>query len=48
MRATLPPCASILTKAHRAAVSIMAKGCIVALVLPLRCFYFYYPTIPIF
>ena len=28
----------MLTKAHRAAVSIMAEGCIVALVLPLWCF----------
>ena len=27
--------ATILTKAHRAAVSMMAKGCIVARVLPL-------------
>ena len=30
MRATLHPKASILTKASRAMVSIMAKGCIVA------------------
>ena len=29
-----------LTKAHRAAVSMMAKGCIVARVLPLGCFLF--------
>ena len=30
MRATILPKAIILTKAHRAVVSIMAKGCIVA------------------
>ena len=30
MRATILPLAIILTKAHRATVSIMAKGCIVA------------------
>ena len=30
MRATLLPKAIILTKAHRAVVSMMAKGCIVA------------------
>ena len=30
MRATILPKDIILTKAHRAAVSIMAKGCIVA------------------
>ena len=30
MRATILPHAVILTKAHRAAVSMMAKGCIVA------------------
>ena len=30
MRATILPLAIILTKAHRAAVSIMGKGCIVA------------------
>ena len=30
MRATILPLAIILTKAHRAAVSMMAKGCIVA------------------
>ena len=29
MRVTILPQAIILTKAHRAAVSIMAKGCIV-------------------
>ena len=38
MRAAILPYAIILTKAHRAAVSIIAKGCIVASVLPLRCF----------
>ena len=30
MRATILPMAIILTKAHRAMVSTMAKGCIVA------------------
>ena len=30
MRATILPETIILTKAHRVAVSIMAKGCIVA------------------
>ena len=30
MRATILPKAILLTKAHKAAVSIMAKGCIVA------------------
>ena len=30
MRATILPSAVILTKARRAAVSIMAKGCIMA------------------
>ena len=34
----------ILTKAHRASVSMMAKGCIVAQVLLLRCFLFLLPT----
>ena len=36
IRATILPWASILTKAHRASVSIMAKGCIVAWLLSLR------------
>ena len=36
--------AIILTKAHRAAVSMMAKGCIVARVLVLRCFLFLLPN----
>ena len=44
MRATILPLAVILTKAHRVAVSIMAKGCIVALILPLRCFLFVLPN----
>ena len=44
MRATILPWVIILTKAHRAAVSIMAKGCIVAEVLPLRCFLFLIPN----
>ena len=43
MRATILPWAIILTNAHRAEVSIMAKECIVALVLPLRCFLFLLP-----
>ena len=30
MRATIRPLAIILTKAHKAAVSMMAEGCIVA------------------
>ena len=30
MKATIPPKAVILTKAHRAAASMMAMGCIVA------------------
>ena len=38
MRTTILPMAIILNKAHRAAVSMMAQWCIVALVLPLRCF----------
>ena len=45
MRATILPYAIILTKAHMAAVSMMAKGSIVTLILPLmRCFVFS-PTI---
>ena len=44
MRATILPKAIILTKAHRAAVSIMAMGSVV----PLRCSYLYYPTMTIF
>ena len=30
MRVTVFPCAVVLTKAHMAAVSMMAKGCMVA------------------
>ena len=45
MRATILPWAFILTKAHRAAVSMMAKGSIVTQVLPLRCFLFLLPII---
>ena len=48
MRATILPYAFILTKAHRAAVSMMAKGCIVASILPLRCFLFLLPKYTIF
>ena len=44
MRATILPKAIILTKTHRAAVSMMAKRCIVAPVLPLRCFLFLLPN----
>ena len=44
MRATILPYAVILTNAHRAAVSMMAKGCIVARVLPLRYFLFLLPN----
>ena len=44
MRATILPNAIILTKAHRAAVSMMPKGCIVARVLLLRCFLFLLPN----
>ena len=40
MRAIILPQVVVLTKARRAAVSVMAKGCIVARVLPLRCFLF--------
>ena len=41
MRATLLPWAIILTKAHRAAVSMVAKGSILALEQPLRCIYIF-------
>ena len=44
MRVTILTWAVILTKAHRAAVSMMAKGCIVARVLPLRYFLFLLPN----
>ena len=44
MRATILPYAIILTKAHRAAVSMMAKGSIVTRVLLLRCFLFLLPN----
>ena len=43
MRATMLPWAIILTKAHRAAFSMMVKGCIVAWVPSLRCFLFLLP-----
>ena len=36
--------AIILNKAHRAMVSIMVKWCVVARVLPLRCFLFLLPN----
>ena len=44
MRAMILPKAIILTKACRVMVSVMAKGCIVARVLPLRCFLFLLPN----
>ena len=44
MRGTIFPLAIILTKAYRAAVSMMAKGSIVARVLPLKCFLFLLPN----
>ena len=44
MKATIHPLAIILTMAHRAAVSMMAKGCIVVKVLPRRCFLFLLPN----
>ena len=44
MRVTILPLAIILTKACRAAVSMMAKGCIEAGELPLRCFLFLLPN----
>ena len=44
MRAIKFPKVIILTKANRAEVSIMAKGSILAWVLPLRCFLFLLPN----
>ena len=44
MRATILPQAIILTKAHRAAVSMSAKGCIVARGLSQVFLILYYPT----
>ena len=41
MAAIILPWAIILSKGHRAAVSMMAKGYIVALVLPVRGFLFF-------
>ena len=40
MRVTILSYAILLTKDRRAMVSMMAKGCIKTLVLPLRCFLF--------
>ena len=48
MRVKILPWAVILTNAHRAAVSMMAKGSIVARVLPLRCFLFLLPNYTFF
>ena len=44
MRATVLPKAIVLTKAHRAVVSMMTKGSILTRVLPLRCFFFLLPN----
>ena len=44
MRATILPYAFILTTALWALVSMMAMGCIVARVLPLRCFLLLLPN----
>ena len=44
MMATILPKAIVLTKAYSDAVSIMAKGHIVARVLPLRSFLFLLPN----
>ena len=44
MRAIILPYAIKLTKAHRATVSMMAKGCILACVLPLKCFLILLPN----
>ena len=44
MMVTILPSAVLRTKAHRAMVSMIAKGCIVAQVLPLRCFLFLLPN----
>ena len=43
MRATILPYAIRLTKAHTATVSMTTKGCIVAGILPLKCFLFLLP-----
>ena len=44
MKVTIRSKAIILTKAHKTMVSMMAKGCNVAQVLPLRCFLFLLPN----
>ena len=44
MRATILSCAIILTKVIGAGISVMAKGRIVARLLPLRCFLFLLPN----
>ena len=41
MRVTILPYAIIPTKALRAMVSMMAKGCFAAIILPLRSFIFF-------
>ena len=50
MRGTILPYtkAIILTKAQRDTVSMVDKGSIVALVMPLRCFLFLLPNYTIF
>ena len=44
MRGTILPMGIILSKAQRAAVSMMAKGSIVACELPMKCFLFLLPN----
>ena len=44
MRVIILPQAERAFKARRGAVSMVAKGCIVASVLPLRCFLFLLPN----
>ena len=44
MRTTILPMAVILTKACKATVSMMDKGCFVTSVLPLRCFLILLPN----
>ena len=48
MRATMLPWAIILTKAHRAAVSMMAKEVLWPEYCLLGVSYFYYPIISVF
>ena len=48
MRATILPQVIILTKAHRVAVSMVAKGEYCGLSTASEVFLIFYPTIPIF